>query len=189
MWSIFLFLHEHDALGEWYAEYTLRYDDDPTGLAALEVVFGTNIDSIEGAWRHWLATHVPVYEVEKGTVRTARRRESRLDQADASEASTACPPRSASDSGIAQRRRAAAEVYQRSRPNLLEQYDDAIPDLYRVIEMDPAHAPARYDLAIASILAGDLQGARRQREALSELDSNLASLLDSALNAIHVPQQ
>ncbi|HBS29315.1 MAG TPA: hypothetical protein DEB06_07655, partial [Phycisphaerales bacterium] len=51
--AVFMFLLSEGKLREWYARYCAGFDDDPTGLAALEGVFGTPLKEIEGRFRAW----------------------------------------------------------------------------------------------------------------------------------------
>lgn len=52
--SIFRFIAEHGKLSPWYDAYVAGFDDDPTGIAALEGVFDRPLAEIESAWRRWL---------------------------------------------------------------------------------------------------------------------------------------
>jgi Flp pilus assembly protein TadD len=56
-------------------------------------------------------------------------------------------------------------------------YEKSIPFLKAAINLDPNNAKARYKLAIASVRAGDMEEAKRQRDQLRQLDENLANLL------------
>lgn len=56
--TVFLFLHDLGLLADWYETYTRDdahgFGDDPRGLAALEAVFGAEIDAIEDRYRSWV---------------------------------------------------------------------------------------------------------------------------------------
>jgi hypothetical protein len=52
--AIFMYLHEHDQLAAWYADYTARYREDPTGIASLEHVLGKPAKEAERDYRAWL---------------------------------------------------------------------------------------------------------------------------------------
>ncbi len=52
--SIFRFIAEQDRLVPWYDAYVAGFDDDPTGIGALELVFDRSLDQIEAAWLRWL---------------------------------------------------------------------------------------------------------------------------------------
>ncbi len=52
--SIFRFLAESDRLPAWYHIYVERFDEDPTGVLALERVFGEKLEELERRWRRWL---------------------------------------------------------------------------------------------------------------------------------------
>jgi hypothetical protein len=56
----------------------------------------------------------------------------------------------------------------------------------RAIELDPALAEARYNLAIVSLMADDEATARRQALALRQLTSPLAEKIENFLGLIHV---
>ena len=45
---------ERDLLKPWYADYTMHFDDDHSGLLSLERVFGRSMGEIDLAWRAWL---------------------------------------------------------------------------------------------------------------------------------------
>jgi len=52
--SIFEFLADRGLLEAWYKRYTDGFSDDPTGIAAIEDVFGAALDNIEREWRQWV---------------------------------------------------------------------------------------------------------------------------------------
>jgi len=45
---------ERELLKPWYADYTMHFDDDTSGLIALERVFGLSMGEIDRNWRAWL---------------------------------------------------------------------------------------------------------------------------------------
>lgn len=52
--SFFRFMAERDLLKPWYADYTMHFDDDHSGLLSLERVFGRSMGEIDLDWRAWL---------------------------------------------------------------------------------------------------------------------------------------
>ncbi len=52
--SFFRFMAERELLEPWYADYTMHFDDDNSGLLALERVFGLSMGEIDLKWRAWL---------------------------------------------------------------------------------------------------------------------------------------
>ena len=52
--SFFRFMVERELLKPWYADYTMHFDDDNSGLIALERVFGLSMGEIDRNWRAWL---------------------------------------------------------------------------------------------------------------------------------------
>jgi hypothetical protein len=52
--SIFRFIAREGRLEAWYDAYVDGFEDDPTGVAALELVFGRPVESLERGWRRWL---------------------------------------------------------------------------------------------------------------------------------------
>ena len=52
--TVFLYLADQRKLRDWYQRYTQTYDQDPSGLAALEQVLGKPIDEIERDYRAWV---------------------------------------------------------------------------------------------------------------------------------------
>lgn len=52
--AVFLFLWQRGLLKDWYAAYTRGFGDDPTGVKAIEEVFGLPIDEVEKLYRAWL---------------------------------------------------------------------------------------------------------------------------------------
>ena len=178
--SIFEFLDDRDLLAEWYAEYTLSYHHDPTGLAALEVTFGAEIAAVERQWRDWLRARAPAYMIDDTIVRVTAH-DSRSEPQDSRAPCRQIETRPADNAQLALSADDADALFREAHPVLLRDYATAAPTLKRITEMNPNHAAARYDLALASILKGDLEAARRERDALRDLDTNLANLVDSAL--------
>jgi len=56
---VFLYLHHRGLLKSWYDAYTRGYNDDPTGRAALEKVFGKKLSEIEADWMAWVKSQKP----------------------------------------------------------------------------------------------------------------------------------
>ncbi len=52
--SLFMFLNEQGKLGAWYAAYTEGFEQDPTGVAALESVLGRPVREIDRVFRMWV---------------------------------------------------------------------------------------------------------------------------------------
>lgn len=52
--SIFRFIAERGRLASWYHAYVAGFDDDPSGLTAIEQAFGQPLAAVEAAWRRWL---------------------------------------------------------------------------------------------------------------------------------------
>lgn len=52
--TFFLFLHQRGTLGKWYARFCETFAEDPTGIAALVEVLGTDIDGVNQQYREWL---------------------------------------------------------------------------------------------------------------------------------------
>jgi hypothetical protein len=52
--AIFLYLQQKGKLREWYAHYTDNFDTDPSGLASLMSVFGTEPKEFDKQFRAWL---------------------------------------------------------------------------------------------------------------------------------------
>jgi hypothetical protein len=52
--AFFLFLHDSGRLRDWYARYTATFDEDPTGIAAVEHVFDQPITQVERQYHAWL---------------------------------------------------------------------------------------------------------------------------------------
>jgi hypothetical protein len=53
--SIFRYVAEQGRLEAWYEAYVDGFDEDPTGVAALEAALGRPIDDLERRWQRWLA--------------------------------------------------------------------------------------------------------------------------------------
>jgi len=52
--GIMLYLHEKRLLRKWYDAYTEGYEDDKTGAAAMEKVFGKPLGEVEADWKRWV---------------------------------------------------------------------------------------------------------------------------------------
>jgi hypothetical protein len=52
--GVFLFLWDKGKLKDWYEHYTRHYSDDPSGIKAIEAVFGKDINTIEKDYRAWV---------------------------------------------------------------------------------------------------------------------------------------
>ena len=52
--SFFRFMSERELIEPWYADYTMHFDDDNSGLVALERVSGLSMGEIDRNWRAWL---------------------------------------------------------------------------------------------------------------------------------------
>lgn len=51
---ILLYLHEAGLLRTWYETYAARYDRDPTGTTAMEMVLGKPLADAEADWKKWV---------------------------------------------------------------------------------------------------------------------------------------
>ncbi len=175
--SIFRFLDERDVWHAWYESYCESFLTDPTGALALETVTNQPLESLEDEWREWVragtVSITPIAVVSHGSQPLAAK------HSPAPKASHPLPE----DSGAQEQAHEgeAAALYARIRPQELRDYSAAAPYLENVIALDPSHAAARYDLALAFIMNGDLAGANAQCAALERLDRNLASLLRALL--------
>ncbi len=56
---LMMYLYSKGVLAEWYDTYVELYDDDVTGRAALEKVFGKKLDKIEADWHKWVMAQKP----------------------------------------------------------------------------------------------------------------------------------
>lgn len=63
--ALCMYLHEKGKLGAWFAEYTRRYGEDPTGKLALEAVFDLPLKKVEAGFRAWAAALPEVAEQAK----------------------------------------------------------------------------------------------------------------------------
>jgi len=52
--AVMLYLFDQHKLTEFYSTYTNQYNEDPTGISALESVLGQEIDDIEKDYRNWI---------------------------------------------------------------------------------------------------------------------------------------
>jgi hypothetical protein len=60
--TLFLYLFQQGKLREWYAYYTARFEDDPSGIAALEHILGKPIEQIDKDYRAWVRSLPEVAE-------------------------------------------------------------------------------------------------------------------------------
>ncbi|MFP4355230.1 MAG: PDZ domain-containing protein [Phycisphaerae bacterium] len=56
------YLHQKQLLDTWYDAYRTGYDEDPTGLAALEKVLGKDLEKIEDDWLAWIDKTDPPWQ-------------------------------------------------------------------------------------------------------------------------------
>ncbi len=61
--AVFMFMEARGVLPQWYREYVKGFDQDPTGLSALELVFGADATTVERQFREWVRTLPEVAEV------------------------------------------------------------------------------------------------------------------------------
>ena len=54
--TLFLYLYQEGKLKEWYATYRETFNEDTTGILALERTFGTDIDTIDRDYNAWVRT-------------------------------------------------------------------------------------------------------------------------------------
>ena len=52
--SIFRYIADQDRLAAWHDTYVDGFEDDPTGVTALELALGRPVDELERQWRRWL---------------------------------------------------------------------------------------------------------------------------------------
>jgi hypothetical protein len=65
--SVMMFLHDRGVLADWYTAYVSGFDDDPTGVAALEGVFDAPLDRVERMHKAWVASLPEVAEqIDRG---------------------------------------------------------------------------------------------------------------------------
>lgn len=65
--GVFLFLWERGKLRDWMAAYVETFEDDPSGVAAMERVFGRPLGQVEREYREWVrALEVAVEELRPG---------------------------------------------------------------------------------------------------------------------------
>ena len=57
--SLLMYLYEHEMLKGFYAAYTERYEQDPTGRVALEHITGKNLKDLQADWIDWLLPRTP----------------------------------------------------------------------------------------------------------------------------------
>jgi hypothetical protein len=61
--AVFEFIAERGLLVDWYRTYVERFDEDPTGRAAFELVFDQPLEQIEKEWRRWVKRRPPIDNV------------------------------------------------------------------------------------------------------------------------------
>jgi hypothetical protein len=52
--TLFLYLYRMGKLKAWYETYRRTYSEDPTGIRALEIVFGADIDQVNDDYQSWV---------------------------------------------------------------------------------------------------------------------------------------
>jgi hypothetical protein len=57
--SVFRYLAEHGHLETWYRHYVAHFDEDPSGIRALEAAGPGPLDAFEAAWRQWVGAEGP----------------------------------------------------------------------------------------------------------------------------------
>ena len=57
--SLLMYLHDRDMLKGFYATYTEKYEQDPTGQAAIERITGKKLKDLQDEWVEWLADRTP----------------------------------------------------------------------------------------------------------------------------------
>lgn len=63
--AVFMFMEARGVLGAWYREYVKGFDQDPTGLVALERAFGMGLAAVEREFREWVRALPEVAEVDR----------------------------------------------------------------------------------------------------------------------------
>ncbi|MHC5009051.1 MAG: hypothetical protein ACYTGF_17030, partial [Planctomycetota bacterium] len=66
--SMFRYMAEQEHLAAWYETYVDSFEEDPTGIRALEVTFGRPVDELERQWRRWLDRQPPAAVGGEATV-------------------------------------------------------------------------------------------------------------------------
>lgn len=67
--AFFLYLDSIGKLGDWYAHYVERYEEDPSGLESISTVLGKPIDAIDADFQAWLLALPEVAEARSdGTI-------------------------------------------------------------------------------------------------------------------------
>ncbi len=61
--AVFMYLASRDKLDDWYRLYTRTFEDDPTGVAALERALGASIRRVDRDFADWVADLPAVQEV------------------------------------------------------------------------------------------------------------------------------
>jgi tetratricopeptide (TPR) repeat protein len=170
--SIFAFLADDDRLASWYRTYKTTFSTDPSGALAFEREFELPIDEIEAQWRRWLL------EVRPGAAPAPD--DDWLPTAPETGASLAAGPAAEAVEDAAGA--PSASTYQQARQHYaLGDYGQAIELLKRVVELEPGHAAARYDLALSYVRRAESEAAWAELEALSALEPSLASMVRNLL--------
>lgn len=52
--ALMLFMYQQGVLGDWYQRYIREFDEDPSGVSAMEAVFNTRLERIEERYHNWL---------------------------------------------------------------------------------------------------------------------------------------
>ena len=169
-------------VSQWYELYMKQFDVDPTGRLSLLEELNAPLAESELSWRLWVLSRdaVPADADNHSQIRMARQpvtviRSKRLEVPVENDSET--------HTIVVQRQEVVAEaLYAELRPHILAgEYEQAMPQLREVLDIDPDHADARYDLALAYIKTGDLDGAWEQYEHLKSLNMNLARMVRACL--------
>jgi hypothetical protein len=63
--SLLMYLYEHEMLKGFYAAYTERYEQDPTGRTAIERITGKNLTDLQADWQQWMSTRIVPPRIRK----------------------------------------------------------------------------------------------------------------------------
>lgn len=63
--AVVMFLEERGKLVEWYRTYVKGYDEDPTGIKAMETVFGEPSEAVQREYRKWLLGLEQVADIDR----------------------------------------------------------------------------------------------------------------------------
>ncbi len=181
--SVFEYVAAHANMQDWYKQYVSLFDVDATGKAALVAELAAPLHESEAGWRLWVMSRdaAPAKEeYDKPATRLVTRSNAPIEvnaetftDVDSSDSRTIIIERDMT---------VAAALYAELRPSILAgEYENAVDRLRAVIALDPDHADARYDLALACIQTGDNEGACEQYEHLRRLNMNLARMVRACL--------